>query len=153
MCSYTTNKFSTTVMILHTHRSHLVLWNMSTHLRSWDDSHASWRYSIWNQIWRRLAHDSLEGLPWNDVTLRVYRLLRWPGLRGCAFVRWPLPSSCLSRQKIGWVPQGTVWGRQSIWTCTGRSNSSDQLQQTSQNPAGGNFPRNSAAHALFLCRW
>ena len=61
--------------------------------------------------------------------------------------------SCLPRQKIGWIPQGTGWNCHSIWTWTSGSNSGDQLQQTRQNPAGWKFPRNSASHALFLWGW
>ena len=149
------DRHTSVFMILHTHRSQWLLWNKTTHLMSWCDSHISWRLSICNQVWILPAHDSLEGLPRHDATLRGCRLLQSPRRRVCAFHRWHRPLSCLPRQKTGWVPQGTGWGCHSIWTWTGRGNSDDQLQQTKQNPTAENFHVIQLQHLTdtYTVRW
>ena len=144
------NRFTSVFLIVHTHKSQRLLWNKTTHLMSWCDSHTGWVFSISNLVWIWSARDSSEGVPWHDATLRGCRLSQSPRRRVCAFPRWHLPFSCLPQQKIGWVPQGIGWGRHLIRTWTGRSNSGDQIQQTRPNPAGGKFLRHLNAPSALV---
>jgi len=100
------NRITRVLLILHTHRSQCLIWNKTTHLMSWCDSHTTWVLSISNLVRIWPAHDSSEGVPRHDATLRGCRLLQSPRRQVCAFPRWHLSLSCLPRQKIGWVPQG-----------------------------------------------